>query len=85
MNGTISFAKSENNTNSNEEIVENNNENILDEAKYALALRYNNQQQVIQRNEHIAPQLTGGSSAVAAGVAFLLASYSSLLFLTSAK
>lgn len=33
MNGTISFAKSESNTNSKEEIVENNNENILDEAK----------------------------------------------------
>ena len=48
--------------------------NILDEAKYALALRYNNQQQVIQRNEHIAPQLTGGSSAVAAGVATEIAS-----------
>lgn len=42
--------------------------NILDEAKYALALRYNNQQQVVQRNEHIAPQLTGGTGAVASGI-----------------
>ena len=33
MNGTISFAKNESNNNSKEEIVGNNNENILDEAK----------------------------------------------------
>lgn len=33
MTGTISFAKNDCNTNSNEEIVENNNENIFEEAK----------------------------------------------------
>lgn len=42
--------------------------NIVDEAKYQLALRYNTQEQVIQRNEHITPLLTGGTSSVASGV-----------------
>ena len=42
--------------------------NIVNEAKEALDTRYSSQEQVVQRNEHIAPLLTGGTSSVASGI-----------------
>lgn len=42
--------------------------NIVEEAKVALELRYQNQEQVTQRNEHIVPSMSGGTGAVSSGV-----------------
>ena len=42
--------------------------NIVEEAKFALAQRYQEQEQVVQRNDHIVPSITGTNSDVEKGV-----------------